>query len=132
MKGICAKTINLGMVLLMTVASLTVATLPLLAQEDVIVLAPQAPEESRRPAVSFPHARHADLLDCLRCHHDFDALGNNTGSEGQACIDCHDAAGSNPVGPTLAYHIQCKQCHRALNASGHPPLPVMCGQCHRR
>lgn len=133
MKSMLTKTIKLGMLVLMAVACLVSATVPLMAQEDVIVLTPQAPKGGQRPAVSFPHARHADLLDCLRCHHDFDKLGNNTGSEGQACADCHNASGQDkPITLTRAYHAQCKGCHTALNASERKKLPVMCGQCHIR
>ncbi len=128
------KIIRGTMALLLTV-SLVAASLPLAAQEDEMMLPARDPAGLERPAVAFSHARHAEQLDCRRCHHDFDVLGNNTVDEdGQACADCHTSSpGSNPVPLTRAYHLQCKGCHQALNAAGQAtPLPVMCGQCHVR
>ncbi len=128
------KIIRGTMALLLTV-SLVAASLPLAAQEDEMMLPARDPAGLERPAVAFSHARHAEQLDCRRCHHDFDALGNNTVEEdGQACADCHSRSpGPNPVSLTRAYHLQCKGCHQALNATGQATaLPVMCGQCHVR
>ncbi len=124
-----------GMVLFLATAGLLAVSLPLAAQEDEMMLPARDPGELQRPAVAFSHARHADQLNCNRCHHDFDALGNNTVEEdGQACSDCHEATpGANPIPLTRAYHLQCKGCHQALIASGQSDaLPVMCGQCHVR
>ena len=124
-----------GIVSLLLTAILVAAGLPLAAQEDEMMLPARDPAELQRPAVAFSHARHAEQLDCNRCHHDFDAWGNNTVEEdGQACADCHEAsAGTNPVPLTRAYHLQCKGCHQDLNAAGQAKaLPVMCGQCHVR
>ncbi len=101
-------------------------------QDEVMVLKSEALEPHERALVSFPHERHADLIDCLRCHHDFDAYGGNVGSEGQRCSDCHDLKGSgNPVPLMRAFHLQCKNCHQKVEKSAEgAPLPIMCGQCH--
>ena len=73
------------------------------------------------------------LLSTNHLSLDYDELGNNLGSDGQACADCHTATGGdNPVPLTRAFHIQCKGCHQALNAAGDKTPPVMCGQCHVR
>ncbi len=124
-----------GMVLFLATVSLVAASLPLAAQEDEMMLPARDPAGLQRPAVAFSHSDHADQLNCNRCHHDFDALGNNTVEEdGQACADCHEATpGANPIPLTRAYHLQCKGCHQALIAAGQGAAPpVMCGQCHVR
>lgn len=106
--------------------------LPVRAQDDVMRLAGSGPAKLRRPAVVFAHARHAEAIDCLRCHHDIDDYGVNRGSDGQPCGDCHTPeAGDNPVPLTRAFHLQCKGCHQDQTAAGRGQLPLMCGQCHR-
>ena len=125
--------VRFWVIVLIVMVSMAAAALPLGAQEDIIVLPDREPGTLQRPTVTFSHVRHADTLECLRCHHDYDELGNNTGGDGQACADCHTStAGDNPVPLTLAYHTQCKGCHQTLNATGRLALPVMCGQCHIR
>lgn len=115
------------------VAGLLAAAMPLAAQDDEMRLPGAGAALPTRPAVVFPHSRHADRLDCTRCHHDYDANGNNVGGDGQPCAACHSpAAETNPVPLMRAYHLQCRGCHREALADGQGSPPVMCGQCHRR
>ena len=124
---------KLNVTIVFVIVCLVAVTLPLYAQEDVMVLPGREPATLQRPAVTFSHARHAEELECLRCHHDYDAMGNNTGGDGQSCADCHTpSGGENPIPLTLAFHMQCKGCHQDLNTAGGKALPVMCGQCHIR
>jgi len=103
-----------------------------LCQDEVMVLESEELAPRERFPVTFPHERHAELMECLRCHHDYDAYGTNVGSEGQRCSDCHDREGDgNPVPLVRAFHSQCKSCHQKVGSGGKgTPLPVMCGQCH--
>lgn len=103
------------------------------SQDAVMDLNSEELGAHQRPSVVFPHEQHANVLDCVRCHHDFDQYGNNLGSEGQRCSDCHSrVAGTNPVPLEEAFHMQCKQCHVRLMVKKTPSGPVMCGECHFR
>lgn len=87
----------------------------------------------QRPIVILSHEKHSAVIDCVRCHHDLDRFGNNKGSEGQSCSECHTRrAGANPVPLREAFHTQCKACHEQVRLRGAPSGPVMCGECHVR
>ena len=104
-----------------------------LAQEDNLVINSQVLGPHARPLVKFAHARHSEKVpDCLTCHHDFSPTGNRGASEGQACSDCHSPqpTAKNAVSLTMAFHQQCKSCHRFAAGKGQPSGPVMCGGCH--
>jgi len=103
------------------------------SQDAVIELNSEGLGVHQRPIVEFGHEQHADILECLRCHHNFDQYGNNTGSEGQPCSDCHTkAAGENPVRLQEAFHTQCKRCHEQVLEKSVASGPVMCGECHSK
>lgn len=103
------------------------------SQDEVIVFEKGGGKAVQRPGVSFPHEKHAQLVECTRCHHDYDAYGVNKGSEGQKCADCHgNPSVTNPVPLQRAFHDQCLSCHERLHAREGRNLPVMCGQCHVR
>jgi hypothetical protein len=122
-----------GILLLVLITGVFMASLGF-SQDDVITLNSDELGPHERPLVDFPHTTHADVINCVRCHHDFDDYGNNIGAEGQKCSDCHSKAPSqkNAVPLLDAYHFQCKGCHEALDAAGRKSGPVMCGECHKR
>ena len=101
-------------------------------QEEVIVLEHRELAPHQRPPVRFHHENHATVIDCLRCHHEYDQYGNNVGGEGQDCSNCHEqeASAGNAVSLVTAFHIQCKSCHQELLSKGEKTGPLMCGQCH--
>lgn len=104
-----------------------------LAQDDNMVINSKALGQHTRPLVKFPHAKHSDkLADCTTCHHDFAPNGNRGSSEGQFCSECHSAqpTARNSVSLVMAFHKQCKECHRYAAGKGQPAGPVMCGDCH--
>ncbi|MCA1989015.1 MAG: cytochrome c family protein [Desulfarculus sp.] len=104
-----------------------------LAQEDNLIINSQALGEHTRPLVKFSHAKHSEkIADCTTCHHDFSPTGNRGSSEGQFCSDCHSAqpTAKNSVSLVMAFHKQCKECHRFAAGKGQPSGPVMCGGCH--
>lgn len=103
-----------------------------LGQDEIIVLNSSELGRHQRPLVSFKHEMHAEEIECLRCHHEYDDYGVNSGGDGQRCAECHTAsAGSNPVPLMRAFHLQCKGCHQKLSKTG-DTKPRMCGQCHSR
>lgn len=108
------------------VLTMSLTAFPALAQDDVMAL--EIAKDAQRPAVGFPHAHHAETVDCAVCHHDYDAYGNNAGSEGKACADCH--ASPSPDALSRSFHGLCVGCHEkeAIRAEFDPP--VMCGSCH--
>lgn len=103
------------------------------SQESVITLNHSELGKHERPAVVFNHEEHANKIDCLQCHHDFDAYLNNRGGEGQPCSTCHGAqATEDTISLEDAFHQQCKGCHEQMADQGKPSGPVICSQCHVR
>jgi len=123
------KSVKYVLILFVFVLSVTSA----FSQEDIMVL--ESPEigAHKRPLVHFTHAQHADVIECINCHHDYDKFGNNQGSEGQPCSDCHKKSYVDHVEPlVLAFHLQCQGCHQKMAEQGNVTGPVMCGGCHKR
>ncbi len=104
-----------------------------LCQDTVMVLNHEEFKTHQRPPVVFLHETHAAIIDCLRCHHDFDAYSNNRGGEGQKCLNCHDAyPDDGSLSLKEAFHLQCKGCHESLLSQGKSAGGIMCGECHIR
>lgn len=101
------------------------------SQDDVLRLTGQAFAAPQRPAVSFPHAAHAQTLDCTACHHLYEK-GKNVWEPGMetSCAACHKADDTGRLGLRRAWHGLCIGCHEQ-SAARFPRAPVMCGQCHR-
>jgi hypothetical protein len=103
------------------------------SQEDEFLLQHEEIGKHQRPLVRLNHERHSEIIDCNRCHHDYDENGNNTGEDGQSCSGCHGTVESeeNPVPLMKAFHIRCKGCHEKRILRGKTSGPVMCGTCHK-
>jgi hypothetical protein len=94
-----------------------------------------------RPAVAFPHGRHAQATEsCLACHHRY-VNGKNvlkqeelaTGDKSIRCSHCHDKKHiDGRHGLMDAFHLQCSGCHRSTSRQGKKSGPLMCGQCHNQ
>jgi hypothetical protein len=104
------------------------------APKDMILGPPAAMKASKDP-VRFSHARHdAAKVECVTCHHTWDAAG-----EIQSCAasGCHDQPGKK--GATAfysAFHAKsaansCLGCHKAEAKNGRP-VPVSCKDCHTK
>ena len=109
------------------------SNIPASAQEETLLLNSEELDPHRRSTIVFQHERHAEAIDCARCHHDPDRYGANTNieGEGQRCAECHKSP-ENPFAPTLmkAFHVQCKGCHKKLMQTTDLKPPRLCGQCH--
>lgn len=103
------------------------------SQESVIVLKHKEMGTHERPVIDFNHEKHSAKIDCLQCHHDYDAYHNNRGGDGQPCGTCHGVDASQAA-PSLkdAFHAQCKGCHESMHSQGKAAGPVTCGGCHVR
>ena len=127
------------MVCWMVVLFLVSATASLVCAQDTdpeFLLNHREIGEHQRPKVLFKHDAHAKeyKIDCINCHHDYDANGNNKGGEGEACSACHSPSGKGKAALPLteAFHRQCKSCHEDTRMKDRPKGPVMCGECHVR
>jgi hypothetical protein len=93
----------------------------------------------RKGAVYFSHAEHAEsYVDaCDACHHDYQG-GENVWEEGQPvqkCAACHDPQKRDGKVRKLniAYHKNCKGCHRKLAREGDTEAPYrQCTDCHAK
>jgi hypothetical protein len=104
------------------------------SQEDTLEINSEALGRHTRPVVNFPHIMHEEQFECSQCHHDYDDSGDNAGSDGGYCSDCHTKeAADNRVSLVNAFHLQCKQCHaREILSGKNNNIPQMCGQCHSK
>jgi hypothetical protein len=117
--------------LLGMIALFFLVSAPVFSQEDRILLKSDELGKHKRALVVFPHKNHEDLIDCRRCHHEYDDFQVNTGGEGGKCSECHSTKNnSNQIPLMKAFHLQCKGCHKKMNTGQDLKLPVMCGQCH--
>jgi hypothetical protein len=118
-----------------------------------IVIEPPDQIESKRSAVSFPHATHFNYT-CNTCHHKWD---RETPVLSCRTTDCHNVvvipknAEGRETDPELsgryyktAYHSACIGCHKAIkqqnkaiensNRSGRTSIqksgPTSCSECH--
>jgi hypothetical protein len=107
-------------------------SLPCLAQDEVMVLETPELGAHQRPLVHFNHEKHAESMECMRCHHDYDEFLNNMGGEGNRCADCHEKQPlDNPLPLMDAFHTQCIGCHQEMNQrSLARNIPLACGECH--
>jgi len=129
MKGILMKYAKLLLVVLVLAAFVPAA----FSQEPVISLKHKEMGKHERPIVDFNHEKHTAKIDCLQCHHDYDAFKNNRGGDGQACQTCHGPdAKEEMISLKDAFHLQCKGCHENLRNQGKPAGDVTCGGCHVR
>lgn len=75
--------------------------------------------------VLFDHKEHTSEdgygLDCKDCHH----MWEDDGTKPEACGECHEAEGEDPVKRSEAFHMQCKGCHEDVGDA-----PVDCSGCH--
>jgi len=75
--------------------------------------------------VLFDHKVHASEdgygLDCTDCHH----MWEDDGSKPEACGECHEVEGEDPIERSEAFHMQCKGCHEDDGTA-----PVDCSSCH--
>ena len=107
------------------------------AQEDTYELAHEDVfGKLQRPAVTFRHDLHMDVLECGACHHVYDEEKGVLVPEeypDTGCVDCHGARMKDSA-PALreAYHGSCTVCHRDTAKKGEKTGPRTCGECHRK
>ena len=107
---------------------------------DFIELDKDVYKRNRKGPVPFEHEMHAEDYEraCTECHHDY-RDGENVWKEGdpvQKCKECHDPSKSkgDVKKLRLAFHKNCKGCHRALKKEGiSEDAPYRkCSGCHEK
>ena len=90
-----------------------------------------------KPAVVFPHKKHADGgIDCLVCHHKSESKEAVTGCAVEGChVDNSKEAKKDPKGFYQAFHgkdsdASCMSCHKKEKKAG-KAAPVACKDCHK-
>ena len=117
--------------LFITVGALTATDVP----DDVTIENEGYKKDKKRP-VKLSHKKHnADYkVACTECHHDYQD-GKNVWKEGnpvKKCSSCHSPL--KKVGKTkklqIAYHKNCKDCHKAVAKEGKKAPFKKCKECH--
>ncbi len=75
--------------------------------------------------VLFDHKEHTSEsgygLECNDCHH----MREDEKARPQACIECHEVDGEDPIKRSDAFHMQCIDCHKENGTA-----PAECAGCH--
>ena len=123
---------------------LLVTTAALIAAEEQempegIYIENKVYKTDRKGPVRFSHSEHAEgyVEGCDGCHHEY-RDGENVWQEGQPvkkCSACHDPSKSkgNAKKLNIAFHKNCKGCHRKLAKEGGTDAPYkQCTDCHEK
>ncbi|HUL23213.1 MAG TPA: cytochrome c3 family protein [Thermodesulfobacteriota bacterium] len=130
------KTIGRKALMIMAVAVLTLVWTPHLPAQPDKILLDNFSGGRTRPAVSFPHNRHAEAgLSCKDCHHLYkdgknilDEGSLEEGKKGIRCSSCHRP--NSRFNLEQAFHDQCIGCHKKASKENKKPGPRFCGGCH--
>ena len=75
--------------------------------------------------VLFDHKEHSWEdgygIDCVDCHH----MWEEGGEKPEACGECHEVDGEDPIKRADAFHQQCMGCHEEDGTA-----PIDCSGCH--
>ncbi|MBW2608848.1 MAG: cytochrome c3 family protein [Deltaproteobacteria bacterium] len=95
-------------------------------------------KKDQKKPVKLTHKTHIEehKVTCIECHHDYKD-GKNIWKEGDPvakCITCHDPLKKkgDVKKLKLAYHNNCKECHKTINKEGKKAPLKKCKECHGR
>ena len=96
--------------------------------------------KDKKGPVKFTHEKHAKdfKIACTECHHvykDGKNVWTEDDKESMKCSACHDPKEKKGEVDKLqnAYHKNCKNCHKALEAEGKKTGPFKkCNGCHAK
>ncbi len=112
--------------------ALTAADVP-----DEVSISNEGYASDKKGPVKLTHKKHVEDYEaaCESCHHVYED-GENVWKEGdpvQQCSECHDYEKSegNILKLQLAYHKNCKECHKDAYKEGNKNAPFRkCNGCH--
>ena len=135
----------LGCVILAGLMFLTVGALTASEKKpgdapDEIMIDNKGYKTDKKGPVKLTHKKHVEDYGakCTECHHVYKD-GKNVLKEGdpiQKCVECHSPLKKEGkvLKLNLAYHKNCKNCHKAVNKkdpSKKPPFKK-CNDCHEK
>jgi len=101
---------------------------------DVIIIDNQVYKKDTKGPVEFHHKKHVEeyknakneKIACTECHHIYNKEGKNIFKEGDpvkkcSTPDCHDPnkkLGKNEPKLQIAFHDNCKNCHKEVVKAG--------------
>lgn len=130
------------LIIALCLASVPVASLKAAETQEVpdeIFIENKVYHPDRKGFVRFSHLEHAEdyVEACEECHHEYKD-GKNVWQEGQPvkkCVTCHDPSKrqGNARKLNIAFHKNCKGCHRKLAREGGTEAPYrQCTDCHAK
>ncbi len=133
-KGISAIIILvLTCLMFLTVGVLTAADMP-----DTVTINTEGYKKDIKGPVDFSHMKHATEYgaECTACHHEYEDGKNIWDADVpvKKCIDCHDPNENqgNAKKLMLAYHNNCRDCHKEVNKEGKNAPDKSCDDCHAK
>ncbi|MBN1848120.1 MAG: cytochrome c3 family protein [Deltaproteobacteria bacterium] len=117
-----------------TMGVLSAADIP-----DDVTVENQGYKKNQKGSVHLSHKKHSTEYNvaCTDCHHEYKD-GKNIWKEGdpvKKCVDCHNPEKSegNIKKLQLAFHSNCKDCHKEPNKAGKKNGPTTkCNDCHAK
>lgn len=121
-----------GLIFLMA-GALTAADVP-----DEIMISNEGYKSDKKGPVKLSHKKHSEdfKIACTGCHHDYQD-GKNVWNEGEPvkkCSACHNPLKKQDdvLKLSLAYHKNCKGCHKKATADGKKAPFKKCNKCHEK
>ncbi len=105
------------------------------APEKIVIDGKNYKKDIKGP-VTFSHSKHNKEygVKCLECHHDYKDGVNiwKEGNEVKKCSECHDAniTEGNVKKLMMAFHDNCKNCHKEKAKEGIDAPEKKCESCH--
>lgn len=128
--------VTLTGLLFLAVGVLTAAEAPTTPPTEVLIHSPGYKMYLKGP-VKFPHKQHVDQKEaCTECHHNY-VNGKNVWKQGdpvKLCVACHNPLKSQGkiLKLEVAFHNNCRNCHRKLKREGKKSGPITCNKCHEK
>ncbi len=114
-----------GLLILLSVVFFGAALLFAATPTTVLIKSPVF-KKLRKAPVPFNHKSHAAKIACKTCHHKYTGKG-----EPKKCDSCHTKKKQGKkLGLKLAFHKNCRGCHRKEKKEGKKTGPTRCNACH--
>ena len=125
--------VSLAGLLFLVAGALTAADVP-----DEITISNEHYKSDKKGPVKLSHKKHTEDLKiaCTDCHHDYQD-GKNVWKEGdpvKKCDACHSPLKKEggALKLNVAYHKNCKGCHKKAAADGKEAPYKKCSGCHEK
>ena len=106
------------------------------APPDDVIIENQGYKSDKKGPVKLSHKKHNEdyKVACTECHHEYED-GKNVWEECdpvKKCADCHSPLKKEGkvLKLNLAYHRNCKNCHKEAIAQGKEAPFKKCTECH--